>query len=202
VGLSAAGSDTPSGLPTLSFGWDFGDGTVATGASVSHVWKRAGSYTARVTARDDEGAEALGTLNVTVRNIPPSVRVTAPRPGASVQKDEARELDGGGSDTPSDRPFLEYSWDLGDGNGTSERSGTHRFARPGTYVVKVTVSDDEGATDEESFTVTVQALPQPPPSGGGDRPAGSSFPLAPVLAAVAAIAVISLLAMIMIRRRK
>ena len=64
VTFSASGSD-PDGT-VGSFSWDFGDGTSATGATVSHSYAAPGSYTATLTVMDDRGARATDSALVTV----------------------------------------------------------------------------------------------------------------------------------------
>ena len=46
--------------------WDFGDGTAASGAEVSHAYSEAGDYTVSLTVTDDEGATATASQTVTV----------------------------------------------------------------------------------------------------------------------------------------
>jgi PKD repeat protein len=67
VGLNAIAADTWS--PT-SLSWDFGDGTAASGNSVSHVYASAGAKTATVTATDAAGNNASVAIPVTVMPAP------------------------------------------------------------------------------------------------------------------------------------
>jgi PKD domain len=59
------GSD-PSGS-FLSYSWDFGDGTIATGGeSISHVYATEGTFIATVTASSSEAGSRQGTSNILV----------------------------------------------------------------------------------------------------------------------------------------
>ena len=61
--------------PVTSLAWDFGDGTVATGLSVSHAYAAAGTYTATLTATDAVGNATTTTATTTVTSTPPVVPV-------------------------------------------------------------------------------------------------------------------------------
>ncbi len=67
TGLACAfdghGSSDDDGTIT-SYGWDFGDGTTANGASVDHPYAGPGSYTVTLTVTDDDGAAATTTKMV------------------------------------------------------------------------------------------------------------------------------------------
>jgi cytochrome c len=69
VRFTANGSD-PDGGP-LRYSYDFGDGSPsATGRRATHTYAQPGTYTARVTATDRDGAAASAQLEITV-NPPP-----------------------------------------------------------------------------------------------------------------------------------
>ncbi len=64
VTFSGSGSDL--GGTVVSYSWDFGDGTSATGATVSHIYTAPGSYTATLTVMDDRGARGTDSALVTI----------------------------------------------------------------------------------------------------------------------------------------
>jgi hypothetical protein len=62
--ISAQGANDPDG-DALTYSWDLGDGTTATGQNVSKVYNNAGTFTVTLTVRDDkEQATASGTATV------------------------------------------------------------------------------------------------------------------------------------------
>ena len=62
----------------------------------------------------------------------------------------------------SDGSVVAWSWTFGDGASSTTRNPSHTYAAGGTYSVKLTVTDDDGATASATKSVTVTA-----PSGGG-----------------------------------
>lgn len=52
---------------SLIYTWDLGDGTTASGDTVTHAYDDNGDYTVTVTVEDDDGNTASDTLTVTVR---------------------------------------------------------------------------------------------------------------------------------------
>jgi PKD repeat protein len=68
--------------------------------------------------------------------------------------------------TDSDGSVVGSTWTFGDGQGSSSVSPSHTYAAAGTYQVKLTVRDDDGATDAESKSVTVSSGTNPPPPSG------------------------------------
>ena len=62
-------SSDPENSP-LTFNWNFGDGAVAQGAAVSHVYTNPGSFTATLTVADDAGATSSSSMTINTEDTP------------------------------------------------------------------------------------------------------------------------------------
>lgn len=161
VTADARGSSDSDGA-IASYVWQFGDGGTASGVTASHDYATAGTYTVRLTVTDDDGATATATRSVVVtappmpNEAPVAVIATPGVEGRSVS------LDGSGSSDP-DGIVAAYAWQFGDGQTGTGATPTHTYAADGTYTVRLTVTDDDGATGTATRSVTVAGAP---PAGG------------------------------------
>ena len=139
---------------TLTYAWDFGDGSTGTGATARHAFGAVGTFIATLTVTDDAGASSTSSVPVTVvDNRAPTGAFTAssttPRATAPVT------FDAGGSSDP-DADGLTYAWNFGDGNTGSGAVINHAWGKGGKYTVTLTVSDGFGGTDTESIVMRVK----------------------------------------------
>jgi PKD repeat protein len=81
-------------------------------------------------------------------NLPPTVSFTRDCNGLTCS------FDGTGSSDP-DGTIASYSWAFGDGGSSSSATPTHTFPAAGTYDVTLTVTDDSGASNSTTSSVTV-----------------------------------------------
>jgi PKD repeat protein len=151
--LDGSASADPDGT-VASYAWDFGDSSPAgTGRTPSHTYAAAGTYQVKLTVTDDKGATGQVTqaVTVTAANQSPVAAFS------SAVADLTATLDGSASADP-DGTVASYAWDFGDSSpaGTG-RTPSHTYAAAGTYQVKLTVTDDKGATGTVSKSITVTA---------------------------------------------
>lgn len=66
VFFNASASTAPTGRTIVSYAWDFGDGTTATGVNPTHIFGAAGTYQVTLTVTDDTGRTGTVTVAVTV----------------------------------------------------------------------------------------------------------------------------------------
>ena len=75
VAFDGSQSWTSAGTVT-GYAWTFGDGTSASGPTVTHVYTAAGTYTATLTVTNDRGATAVESAAIIVN--PPPTTISAP----------------------------------------------------------------------------------------------------------------------------
>ncbi|GGO70262.1 PKD domain-containing protein [Nonomuraea cavernae] len=143
------GSADPDGT-IVATTWNFGDGTTATGALAAHTFPGSGTYPISVTVTDDRGGTATATATVTVQGAN-----QAPTADFAVMCTElACTFDGSPSSDP-DGSITGYAWDFGDASGGTGQSSSHTYGAPGTYPVKLTVTDNSGAAHTVTKNISV-----------------------------------------------
>ncbi|MFF9281359.1 carbohydrate-binding protein [Streptomyces griseosporeus] len=80
VQFSSAGTSDQDG-DTLTYSWDFGDGATSTEANPVHKYKKNGTYTATLTAKDPSGRTGSASTQIVVGNTAPKVTLELPQDG-------------------------------------------------------------------------------------------------------------------------
>jgi PKD repeat protein len=82
VKFSSVGSNTPEPSESITYSWNFGDGTDAsTDPNPSHTYTKAGVYTAVLTVTSSAGKVARASTKITAGNTSPTVTVNTPVEG-------------------------------------------------------------------------------------------------------------------------
>jgi len=160
VQFNASGSSDADGT-IVNYTWSFGDGGTGTGSTPWHRFATPGTYLVTLTVTDDDGASHTAThpIQVGVTNTPPTASFvfspTNPQAGGWVQFDASGSSDADGT-------IVDYAWNFGDGGTGTGSTPWHRFATPGTYLVTLTVTDDDGATHTVTHPIQVGVTNIPP----------------------------------------
>ena len=136
-------------FPVTSYTWNFGDGTIVSGASsMTHTYSTPGSYTISVNYSTGPGCNytSIGySLNV---GLKPTASFTANPVNACPQQQINF------TNTSSASGGTNYTWYFGDGNTSTQTNPTHAYNAQGTYNVLL-VANNNGCFDTFQSTITV-----------------------------------------------
>ncbi len=186
VSLSGSATDPDGDTPIYSWAQTDTSGlnVTLTGANTATPSFTAPAVTAdttltfTLTVTDGHGGTATDTVNVRVKNVP-NVPPTADA-GADQTVNEKTAVNLTGSGTDSDGSIASYVWTQTDASGasvtlTGANTATPSFTAPTvsnsegskTLTFKLTVTDNEGATGEDSVNITVNAVNENPTADAG-----------------------------------
>jgi predicted transcriptional regulator len=164
ITFSANGSYDADG-DNLQFHWSFGDGQTGSGWTVVHIYSTPGNYSISLNITDGK-ASALSTCGLIIKrpNQVPVARVPifngTGADGLIYVNSSVRFMDNSSYDPDGDS--LYYSWEFGDGAFANGSSADHIYATPGSYVVKMKVTDPFGARANASVDINVKRWPATP----------------------------------------
>lgn len=152
--LSIAPVDKPFG--EMSFIWDFGDGTIITtnDSTVIHSFPTSGTYHI-----------VLRMVDTNYCNYPDSAFVDLRIAANVVAQFETPDAGCAPYEAVFDNTSLagaEFIWDFGDGTTSTEEFPVHTYPKPGTYTIKLTVTDENTCNkiDDTTKTIIVSDKPQ------------------------------------------
>ena len=128
----------------------------AASPTIQHTFANQGRFFVTVTVRDDLGQTATSSSTIVVASgLTASFTASQIPPPGNHQE----SFDASNSVSNTGTKITDYTWDFGDGGGAtstgSTATTTHTYAVPGTYSVKLTITDDKGRTATTTVSVTV-----------------------------------------------
>ncbi len=161
VTYTAAGSYAKNGAQ-LTYTWNFGDTTTASGETVTHQFTFGGKGFVALIVQDSRGARAVTTVPVfVVAGLPVakiSVSSQSIHPGESVTFDASASQPVSPTIVPNDQ-IATYIWNFGDGTKqiTTIPILTHQYLNPGVYTAILEIVDTSGVPAYAKVVITVSA---------------------------------------------
>lgn len=161
VKFTSEGSNDPKG-GSLSYRWDFGDGSESKDREVEHEYVGVGTFEVTLTVTDDSGMSATATTKVVVADNAPAAVIAAPVNGLTTYRGEIVAFSARGSNDDLDITWggkiVGHFWDFGDGTTSEEAEPLKAYATLSPkegYRVTLTVTDDAGQRSTTSIDLTV-----------------------------------------------
>jgi len=155
-----------------SYNWNFGDGQTGNGATISHTFTNAATYTVELTVTGPGGS------NTTSANISATDPIAAPVAAFDAQPSSGT--------APLDVQFnnlttgdvSSFAWDFSDGGSSTDRDPLHRFEAAANYIVRLTVTGPGGQSSAETtISVSPPVVLEAPVANFTADPTNGSAPL-------------------------
>ncbi len=134
---------------TLTYVWNYGDGTQSTSINPSHKYEKPGHYAISLTAASSFGCSSEFIQEIDVFEQPVA-RFTV--------EDICLDANAVFTNT-STGSDVSHRWEFGDGIVSEEVSPAHKYVSAGIYTVTLTVTAASGCSDQFSTKLTVSPLP-------------------------------------------
>ena len=147
-------SFTNFSIGASGYAWAFGDGSGSTNAQPTNTYASAGVYSVALTAIGPGGTNSLTRTNY--------ITVLAPPPIASFTAD----VSSGVAPLPvafanASTGATNYTWDFGNGAGSSETAPAYTYPRPGSFSVSLTAVGPGGTNMLTRTNYITAAMPIP-----------------------------------------
>jgi PKD repeat protein len=144
-------TDKSSGPGTLTYSWDFGDGTTSSQKDPQHVYAQKGIYSIKLTVISSEGCTAVKSLQnfVNVASYKADFNTSTPEVCSGIPAQFS---------TLSSPAPTKTNWYMGDGNAYNYDRNFHYYYIPGQYEVKL-VNSFGSCKDSMVKIIKVKANP-------------------------------------------
>ena len=143
--------DLSSDRSVVSWNWNFGDGNLSSLQNPTHQYADDGLYNVTLIVSDDDGSINSVTKLLTVFSIKPDANFSySPNNPSTEDLVDFTDLS-----TDADGSIVNWTWDFGDENQSYLQHPSHQYADNGSYIVTLTVVDDDGENDSINGVVDV-----------------------------------------------
>ena len=158
---ASASKDPDGGI--VSYDWDFGDGTKASGIEVTHTYEKPGSYTAKLVVRDEADLPNSSASDEVAVTVNPAPAPAIAGPDVACVDEQATWRPGGAADPAGES----YKWSFGDGDTASSKEAGHAYKKPGWYSLALFADDGKGLANSKQESTKVVHVNRPPHAEAG-----------------------------------
>ena len=133
--------------------WDLGDGTRSHERNPSHQYAWKGEYRVELTVTDNDGGTSTVEQITNIQGLPPTAEFSY-YPSDITASQEVYFSD---ISSDPDGSITSWLWDLGDGTTSTEQNPAHTYDLPGSYLVTLTVEDEDAL--ESTYSTTIEIKP-------------------------------------------
>ena len=138
-----------------TWSWDFGDGNSSNEQNPSHTYETQGTYTVALTVTGPGGNDTETKTDYITVTVDAPVAEFSGTPTSGIKPLEVTFTD------ESTGEITNWSWDFGDGNGSSEQNPVHTYNDAGVYTVALTVTGPGGDNTETKIDYITVNEPAP-----------------------------------------
>jgi PKD repeat protein len=146
-------TDLTTGNNLTSWSWDFGDGNTSTDQNPTHTYASAGEYSVALTVENDLGCST--SMTETVYSYPPPVvdfNYDLPCSSSPFQFFD--------QSTAQYTNVVNWEWNFGDGNFSTEQNPLHLYGQTGNYTVQLKAYSEIGCVDSLETMISVIQGPE------------------------------------------
>lgn len=144
-------STTASGT-IVQWNWNFGDGNSSAQQSPVHTYASAGTYDVTLTVTSSGGCPNTNTKQVVIYPLP-----VAAFSASAVCRNEVTPF--ADASSISNGSIVQWLWNFGDGNTSTQPNPSHTYANDGSYQVSLLVTSDHGCSRSITQSVEIHPLP-------------------------------------------
>lgn len=139
---------------SASYEWNFGDGAKSTAATIKHTYNTFSTFDVTLIGNTDLGCIDSITKTVTLKESP---KAAFSYVGANCTNDDITFTNN--TNVPSSTTNT-YSWDFGDGNGSTSANPVSSYSSPGTYEVELMAESSNGCKSKTTDIIVVNEKPK------------------------------------------
>ncbi|MFK7970778.1 MAG: PKD domain-containing protein, partial [Bacteroidia bacterium] len=147
-----------SGIPLVSWDWNFGDNTTSMVQNPAHFYNGPGTYNVQLIVTTNEGCRdtALAQTAVIVHPLPQAGLRLSGVAGCTPYYVEAFD-----ASPPGNAPIVDWEWDFGVPGGTDrQQNSSFIYTTPGVYRITLAVTDANGYISVKDTTIEAWPTPQ------------------------------------------